>query len=72
MFEQSAAECASYVFDTQCEQESYQEYVRDGNDPRNHILYHAAVVLGKAEEFQSDINEYEQVIHEEQKSTQVH
>jgi hypothetical protein len=57
-FDNAAMECARYIFDTQCEQESYQEYVRDGNDPRDHILYHAAVVLGETEDFAPDIDEY--------------
>lgn len=54
----AAMECARYVFDSQCEQESYQEYIVDGNDPREHILYCAAVVLGETEDFQIDIDEY--------------
>jgi hypothetical protein len=44
--------------DSDCEQVSYQEYVQDGNDPRDHILYHAAVVLGEVEYFAPDIDEY--------------
>lgn len=54
----SAHECAKYIFDSDCEQVSYQSYIEDGNDPREHILYHAAVVLGEAEDFQIDIDEY--------------
>ncbi|NBT08869.1 MAG: hypothetical protein EBS98_08725 [Chitinophagia bacterium] len=57
-FASSAIECARYIFDSDCEQVSYQEFIRDGNDPRNHILYHAALILGQTEEFQVDINEY--------------
>lgn len=57
-FASSAIECARYIFDSDCEQVSYQEFIRDGNDPRNHILYHAALILGQIEEFQIDINEY--------------
>lgn len=56
---QSAAiECARYIFDSDAEQISYQEYIQDGNDPRDHILYHAALVLDETEDFQIDINEY--------------
>ena len=51
-------ECARYIFDSDCEQVSYQEYVQDGNDPREHILYCAAVILGETEDFQPDIDEY--------------
>jgi len=54
----AAMECARYIFDSDCEQISYQEYVVDGNDPREHILYCAAVVLGETEDFQTDIDEY--------------
>lgn len=54
----AAMECARYIFDSDCEQTSYEEYIQDGNDPREHILYCAAVVLDKTEEFQTDIDEY--------------
>lgn len=61
----AANECARYIFDSDCEQLSYQEYIQDGNDPRDHILYHAAVVLGETEDFQVDINEYLKEINDE-------
>jgi hypothetical protein len=54
----AAVECARYIFDSDCEQISYQEFIQDGNDPRDHILYHAAVVLDETEDFEIDINEY--------------
>jgi hypothetical protein len=54
----ASIECARYIFDSDCEQTSYQEYVQDGNDPRDHILYLAAVVLDETEDFQPDIDEY--------------
>jgi hypothetical protein len=57
-FEQAAKECARYIFDSDCEQLSYQEFIKDGNDPRDHILYHAAIVLDEIEDFQIDIQEY--------------
>lgn len=59
-YHNAAEECARYIFDSDCEQQSYEEYIRDGNDPRDHILYHAAIVLGQASEFQSDIEQYDQ------------
>lgn len=55
----AAEECARYILDSQSEQESYEEFIRDQNDPRDHILYHAAVVLGQTQEFQTDIEEYD-------------
>jgi hypothetical protein len=58
-YKSAATECARYIFDSDCEQISYQEYIKDGNDPRDHILYHAAIVLGEEkEEFEWDINFY--------------
>lgn len=58
----AAMECARYIFDCDSEQISYQEFIQDGSDPRDHILYHAAVVLGQADEFVTDIEEYEKEI----------
>jgi len=58
-FRTAAEECARYIFDSDSEQISYQEYIEEGNDPRDHILYHAAVVLGiDKEEFDNDIKQY--------------
>jgi hypothetical protein len=57
-FVKSAEECAQYIMDSDCEQTSYQEYIQNSNDPRDHILYHAGVVLGVENEFQTDIEEY--------------
>lgn len=54
----ASIECARYIFDSDCEQVSYQEYVQDGNDPRDHILYFAAMVLDETDDFQPDIDEY--------------
>lgn len=54
----SAVECARYIFDSDCEQTSYVEYIQEGNDPREHILYHAALVLGLTEDFEPDIQEF--------------
>ena len=54
----AARECARYIFDSDCEQTSYEEYIQDGNDPRDHILYHAAIVLRLGNEFENDITEF--------------
>lgn len=54
----AAMECARYIFDSDSEQISYQEFVQDGNDPREHILYCAAIILGETEDFEPDIDEY--------------
>ena len=58
-YKSAATECARYIFDSDCEQISYQEYIEDGNDPRDHILYLASIVLNEEnEEFQNDIRLY--------------
>lgn len=54
----ASIECARYIMDSDCEQVSYQEYIQDGNDPRDHILYLAAMVLDETHDFQIDIDEY--------------
>jgi hypothetical protein len=56
----AAEECAAYVFESESEQMSYEEYIQSGNDPRDHVIYCAAVVLGKEQQFQTDIEEYDQ------------
>jgi len=58
-YHSAAEECATYVFESESEQISYEEYIQSGGDPRDHIIYHAAIVLGKQSEFQTDINEYD-------------
>ena len=58
-YESASMECARYIFDSDCEQISYQEFIRDDNDPREHILYCAAVVLGETDNFQQDILDYQ-------------
>ena len=63
-FLESARECASYIFDSETEQTSYQNYIEEGNDPRDHILYYAARVLGKDDQFDVDISEYEKIQNE--------
>jgi len=54
----AAMECARYIFDSQSEQESYLEYIKDGNDPREHIMFHAAIVLDQTDDFEVDIEKY--------------
>jgi len=58
-YKSAATECARYIYDSDSEQISYQEYIESGNDPRDHILYHASIILGEdKEEFEWDINFY--------------
>lgn len=58
-YHSAAEECATYVFESESEQISYEEYIQSGGDPRDHIIYHASIVLGKTQEFQKDIEEYD-------------
>lgn len=58
LYDNAARELALYIYDNDCEQESYEEYIKEHNDPRDHILYHAAVILGDKEDFQADVNNY--------------
>lgn len=58
-YHSAAEECATYVFESESEQISYEEYIQSGGDPRDHIIYHASIVLGKIQEFQKDIEEYD-------------
>lgn len=57
-YKTSAKECAEYIFDSEWLQTDYQDHVQSGEDPRDHILYHAAVVLNRVSEFDTDIVEY--------------
>lgn len=54
----AAFECARYILDSQWEQDSYRSFVEEGNDPRDHIFYHAAVVLDIVNQLQDDIDEF--------------
>jgi hypothetical protein len=57
--EESAKELALYIWDGSAEHENYQQYIEEFNDPKDHILYHAAVILGHEQEFEKDIQKYE-------------
>lgn len=49
---------AQYIFDSDCERDSYQEYIEDGNDPRDHVYYRAAMILGHEDDFADDVENY--------------
>lgn len=55
---ESALECARYILDSQWEQDGYRSFVEEGNDPRDHIFYCAAVVLDIVDQLQDDIDEF--------------
>lgn len=54
----AAEDCAYFVFESEWVQDGYTAHIENGDDPRDHILYSAAVILGKIENFQDDIKEY--------------
>ena len=54
-----AKEVAQYVWDSDCLRESYDQHIKEGNNPKDHLLYSAAVVLGYTDEFDKDIETYE-------------
>ena len=54
----AAEDCAYFVFESEWVQDGYNRHIEDGEDPREHILYSAAVILGKADSFQDDIEAY--------------
>jgi hypothetical protein len=56
----AAEECANYIFNSDSEHINYEDFIQQGNDPREHILYYAAIILGEVDQFQTDIEEYEQ------------
>ena len=60
VWNQSAHELAQYIWDGDAEKEDYSFFIDDGNDPREHILYHAAVILGYERDFAKDIEEFEE------------
>lgn len=45
----SSNKLAEYIWDDDGEQESFKEFVAEGNNPTAHILWHAANVMGIAE-----------------------
>lgn len=57
-YESAAIECAYFVYESEWVQDGYTNHIEAGNDPRDHILYSAAIILGKADDFQDDVNEY--------------
>jgi len=63
-YESAAIECAYFVYESEWVQKGYDDHIENYNDPRDHIIYSAAVILNKTENFQDDINEYERSLNE--------
>lgn len=58
IFQDAAKKVAEHIWEDDAEHENYDEYIKDFNDPRDHVLYQAALVLGHEDEFDDDIKEY--------------
>lgn len=67
-YQNAAQECAYFVFESEWVQHGYDDHISSGENPKDHILYSAAVILDKTENFQDDINEYERSLNESQTS----
>lgn len=49
---------AEYVRDNNNEHNDYDQHVEDGNDPREHVLYWSAVILGKTSYLQKELKDH--------------
>ena len=50
---ESANKLAEYVWDSTSEGACYQEFVANGGDPKDHVLWHAANILGTLNELRT-------------------
>ena len=50
----AAVECAAYIFDSDCEEISFQEWMKEGNEPESHIYYQAAIILDIVDDLMLD------------------
>lgn len=57
--ELAAEACARHIWCQVTQHEEYTLHVESEGDPRDHILYQAAVVLGKEGGFRQDIVDWE-------------
>lgn len=64
--EEAARECARHIYDSEANQNGYDQFIDWGNDPRQHILYAAALVLGYQKDFKEDIQTYKKLKKEEE------
>jgi hypothetical protein len=60
----SANKCAKFIFNDSHQRELYESHIRLGKNPRDHIYFDASLVLGKDDEFDTDIQEYEETEHQ--------
>lgn len=57
---QAAIELAEGIWNDEGEWEAYDNFIIDGNDPRNTTYYLAGVVLGLQKRFKEDIAAYDE------------
>lgn len=50
---------AQYILDSDSEREAYQEFIKEGGNPRETIWYTALGIIGEEDEVATDIEEYE-------------
>ena len=58
MLNRSIRTLGQTIIDTDEEWEHFIEYVSDGNDPTQHILYHASFVIGNFKYFKEYLEKY--------------
>ena len=63
-FIDSANKCAQFIFNDPVQRVSYETHVRLGKNPRDHIYFDSARVLNKDDQFDTDIQEYEETEHQ--------
>ena len=56
----SANKCAEFIFNDPSQRESYETHVGLKRNPRDHIYFDAARVLDRDDEFDVDIQEYQE------------
>ena len=58
-FYDAAMELGNYIDGADSEYEDLEEFIKDGNDPKDHILYKAAIVVGFVDTLQKYIDNIE-------------
>lgn len=55
----AANQCAHFIFNNDSIRKEFNKYISLGKNPQDHVYYYAAYILGKDEELDIDIEEYE-------------
>lgn len=56
--ESFAKDLAQYILEDGREKDFYEEFVKDGHDPRDHVYYKALVVIGAEDEVFDDVESW--------------